>query len=142
MAFKMVPRNNSRHQRLIISEINVTPLVDVMLVLLVVFMITSPLLVAGVKVDLPTANLAPISGEEEPISITVDKDNKVYIQNTQISLEQLSGKLRAITKQNTETRIYVRGDKQVDYGKVMAVVSEINKSGFTKIALLTEIKND
>jgi len=79
MAFSLTPRNKSRNSRAIISEINVTPLVDVMLVLLVVFMITSPLLVAGVKVDLPTANLAPISGSEEPISITIDRDNKLYI---------------------------------------------------------------
>ena len=142
MSFTVNSRNRNRGSRSIISEINVTPLVDVMLVLLVVFMITSPLLVAGVKVDLPQADLAPISGQEEPIAITIDKDNKIYIQNTQIPLSELSVKLKAITKQNTETRIYVRGDKLVDYGKVMAVVSEINKSGFGKIALLTEIKND
>ena len=142
MSFTVNSRNRNRGSRSIISEINVTPLVDVMLVLVVVFMITSPLLVAGVKVDLPQADLAPISGQEEPIAITIDKDNKIYIQNTQIPLSELSVKLKAITKQNTETRIYVRGDKLVDYGKVMAVVSEINKSGFGKIALLTEIKND
>jgi len=142
MAFNMTPRNKGRAARSIISEINVTPLVDVMLVLLVVFMITSPLLVAGVNVDLPKADLTPITGQEEPISITIDKDNKIYIQNSLITLGELSAKLKAITKQNTETRIYVRGDKLVDYGKVMAVVSEINKSGFGKIALLTEIKND
>ena len=142
MSFTVNSRNRNRGSRSIISEINVTPLVDVMLVVLVVFMITSPLLVAVVKFDLPQADLAPISGQEEPIAITIDKDNKIYIQNTQIPLSELSVKLKAITKQNTETRIYVRGDKLVDYGKVMAVVSEINKSGFGKIALLTEIKND
>ena len=135
-------KSGRRTRRASVSEINVTPLVDVMLVLLVVFMITSPLLVAGVKVDLPQTTHTPIAGQEEPLSITVDKDNKVYIQNTQIDIKNLNPKLIAITKQNYETRIFVRGDKNVGYGMVMEVISHINKAGFNKIALLTESKNE
>jgi biopolymer transport protein TolR len=142
MAFRVTQNHKVKNSRQIVSEINVTPLVDVMLVLLVVFMITSPFLVAGIKVDLPTANLAPIGGQEEPVSISIDKDQKIYIQNAEIKINELAPKLKAVTKQNSEISIYVRGDKHVNYGKVMEVVAEINKSGFSKIALLTEIQHD
>ena len=135
-------RSKKRSRRGSVSEINVTPLVDVMLVLLIVFMITSPLLVAGVKIDLPETNLAPISIEDEPLSITIDKDHNLFIQNTKIEPSQLVSKLIAITKQNMETRIFVRGDKDVSYGKIMEIMGLINQAGFNKIALLTESKNE
>lgn len=121
------------------AEINVTPFVDVMLVLLIIFMVTSPMLVAGVNVDLPETSAAPVSGDDEPLSITVDSKGNVYIQETPIALEELVAKLVAITEQNKDKRIFVRGDKAIDYGKVMDVVGAINAAGFNKVALLTEV---
>ena len=121
-----------------ITDINVTPLVDVMLVLLIVFMITAPLLSAGVTVDLPQADSSPIPGSDEPLSVSIDANGGVFVQDTQVTLDQLAPRLEAITGRKAETRIFVRGDKGIDYGKVMAVVSTINRAGFTKVALLTE----
>lgn len=121
------------------AEINVTPMVDVMLVLLIIFMITSPMMVAGVSVDLPETSASPVSGQDEPLSITVDAKGQVYLQDTPIELQDLIAKLTAITGQKSDTRIFVRGDKTIDYGKVMDVVGSINAAGFTKVALITEI---
>ncbi len=119
-------------------EINVTPLVDVMLVLLVIFMITAPMLTAGVQVDLPESAAAPISGEDEPLTVSVEPDGKVYIQKTPVKVDELAAKLKAIAGEKKETRIFVRGDKTLDYGLMMQVVGEINAAGFLKIALVTE----
>ena len=121
-----------------IADINVTPLVDVMLVLLIIFMITAPLLSAGVTVDLPQADSAPIPGSDEPLSVSIDAKGGVFIQDTQVTLDQLAPRLEAITGRKAETRIFVRGDKGIDYGTVMAVVGTINRAGFGKVALLTE----
>jgi biopolymer transport protein TolR len=129
----------SRKQRQLNSEINVTPFVDVMLVLLVIFMVTSPMLVAGVTVDLPETSTDPLPGQDEPLSVTVDKKGQVYIQETKIPIQDLTAKLEAITNQKKDTRIFVRGDKAVDYGRVMYVVGAINEAGFTKVALVTEL---
>lgn len=129
-------QNRSYHP---MAEINVTPMVDVMLVLLIIFMVASPMLVAGVNVDLPETSASPVSGQDEPLSVTVDNKGNVYIQDTKIKLDQLADKLIAIAGQKKETRIFVRGDKNIDYGKVMEVVAAINKAGFTKVALLTEV---
>lgn len=131
-------RANKRSR--IISEINVTPLVDVMLVLLIIFMVTSPMLVAGVSVDLPETDSKPIAGKDEPLSITVDKKGNVYIMDSLIKNKNIVSKLKTITKQKMDTRIFVRGDKNVSYGKVMSVVSQINIAGFSKVALITNIK--
>jgi len=142
MGGSLLTRGRKNNKRAVMSDINVTPLVDVMLVLLIVFMITSPLLVAGIKIDLPESTTAPMTGQEEPISVTIDRENKIYIQNTQVNLSDLPSKLQAITKQNLEIRIFVRGDKNVNYGKIIEVISIINKVGYGKVALLTEIKNE
>jgi biopolymer transport protein TolR len=120
------------------SDINVTPLVDVMLVLLIVFMITAPLLTTGVAVDLPQASSSPLPGQDEPLAVSVSASGKIYVQETEIELDQLGPRLQAITQRNPDARIFVRGDKTVDYGTMMAVVSAINQAGFTKVALLTE----
>jgi biopolymer transport protein TolR len=120
------------------SDINVTPLVDVMLVLLIVFMVTAPLLTTGVAVDLPQASSSPLPGQDEPLAVSVSASGKIYVQETEIELDQLGPRLQAITQRNPEARIFVRGDKTVDYGTMMAVVSAINQAGFTKVALLTE----
>jgi biopolymer transport protein TolR len=121
------------------AEINVTPMVDVILVLLIIFMVTSPLMVAGVTVDLPETTAAPMTGQDEPISVTVDSNGDVYIQETKIKKADLATKLQAIVGEKKDSRIFVRGDKTIDYGKVMEVVGAINAAGFTKVALLTEV---
>lgn len=122
------------------AEINVTPMVDVMLVLLIIFMVTSPMLVAGIQVDLPETEAAAVAGQDEPLAVTVDKKGHVYIQETPVKLRDLSTKLAAITGEKKDTRIFVRGDKAIDYGKVMDVVGHINAAGYTRVALITDIK--
>ena len=120
------------------SEINVTPLVDVMLVLLIIFMITSPMMVSGVSVDLPKTEAAPVQSEQEPLSVTIDAKGKIYLQETEITLEKLTAKLLAVTQEKKNTRIFVRGDKHLDYGLVMKVVGQINSAGFNQVALITD----
>ena len=120
------------------SEINVTPFVDVILVLLIIFMVTAPLLTVGVQVDLPESNADSIQSNDEPLEITISKDGTVYIQETSIQLKELIPKLTAITNNKLDTKIYVRGDAVIDYGKVMKVLGELSGSGFTKVALITK----
>ena len=138
----MLKNNNGRRKNPLISEINVTPLVDVMLVLLIIFMITSPMLVAGISVDLPETQAAPLSGQDEPLTVTIDKQGTIYILETAVEGASLVDKLRAITKEKMETRIFVRGDKSVSYGQIADVLTTINAAGFTKVALITEIKHN
>ena len=121
------------------SEINVTPFVDVMLVLLVVFMVTAPLLTAGVKVDLPTTQTSVITESEEPLSVSIDSVGRIFLQDTEIPLDKLSARLIAVTGANPDIRIFVRGDKIIDYGRVMQVMGTINSAGFRKVALITEL---
>jgi biopolymer transport protein TolR len=132
-------RRGRRRKRATMVAINMTPLVDVMLVLLIVFMITAPLLTSGIAVDLPQAQSSPLPGQDEPLSVTIDAGGKIYLQESPIALEQLGPRLQAITGRKPDARIFVRGDKGIDYGTVMHVVSAINQAGFTKVALLTEI---
>ena len=120
------------------SEINVTPFVDVMLVLLIIFMVTAPLLTVGVQVDLPESNADSIQSNDEPLEITISKDGTIYIQETSIQLKELIPKLTAITNNKLDTKIYVRGDAIIDYGKVMKVLGELSGSGFMKVALITK----
>ncbi len=120
------------------SEINVTPFVDVMLVLLIVFMVTAPLLTVGVPVDLPQADAQAITTPEEPLVVTVDAEGRLYIQDTEVAEVSLVPRLQAITDANPETRIYVRGDRAIAYGKVMEVMGMINEAGFRRVALLAE----
>ena len=120
------------------SEINITPMVDVMLVLLIIFMVAAPMMTSGVTVDLPKASSSPVAGQDEPLAISVTATGKIYIQKTPVLLKELQAKLSAITGQKKDTRIFVRGDKNVDYGKMMEVVGEINAAGFGKVALITD----
>ena len=120
------------------SEINVTPLVDVMLVLLVVFMVTAPLLTVGVPVEVPQTAAPPINEPKEPTVITVNKDGAVFIQETTIPLDSLVSRLQAITGSNPDAVLYVRGDKDVPYGKVLEVMSLISNAGFRKVSLVAE----
>lgn len=120
------------------SEINVTPMVDVMLVLLIIFMVTAPMMTSGVNVDLPKTAASPLQGEDKPLSVTVTADGRIYLQNTQLKLEELPMKLTAVVGEKPDTRIFVRGDKNTSYGNIMRVVSTINQAGFSKVAFLTE----
>jgi biopolymer transport protein TolR len=120
------------------TDINVTPFVDVMLVLLIIFMVAAPMLTAGVTVDLPESSAKPVGGEDEPLSVTITNEGKIFIQETEVPLEQLGDRLNAIVGEKTDTRIFVRGDKNVSYGEVMRVMGEINAAGLSKVALLTE----
>jgi biopolymer transport protein TolR len=119
-------------------EINVTPFVDVMLVLLIVFMVTAPLLTVGVPIELPESRGQQLQTNKEPLTISVQKDGKVYIQETEVQLSDLATRLRAIAKSGYEETIFVRGDKGIDYGTVMKVMSRIKAGGFTKVSLVTE----
>ncbi len=130
-------RRGRRRKRSTMVEINMTPLVDVMLVLLIVFMIAAPLLTAGVTVDLPEADSAALPGQDEPLSVSIDATGAVFIQDSPVTVEQLGPRLQAITGRNPDARIFVRGDRGIDYGTVMGVVSAINQAGFGKVALLT-----
>tara|TARA_B100001123_G_scaffold18247_2_gene20614 strand:+ start:1083 stop:1484 length:402 start_codon:yes stop_codon:yes gene_type:complete len=122
------------------SEINVTPLVDVMLVLLVVFMITAPLLTVGVPVDLPkTTKASQMVGQDEPLVVSVNAKGEVWLQETKIDLEKMVPRLKAITKSKKDTRIFVRGDRAINYGRVMEVMGLINQAGFHRVALITEL---
>ena len=127
---------NRRYRPL--SEINVTPFVDVMLVLLIVFMVTAPLLTVGVPIELPETQANPIQGDSEPLTVTVTPDGLVYLQETEIDLDTLAPKLIAIANEGYDQRIFVRGDRSVGYGDVMKVMGVLNKAGFRRIALVTE----
>lgn len=119
-------------------EINVTPMVDVMLVLLIVFMVAAPLLTVGVPVDLPKTKAQAMSGDTEPLTITIQKDGQVFLQETVIEIEELAPKLEAIAENGYDQRIYVRGDEAVDYGRVMKVMGRLNRAGYRRVALITD----
>jgi biopolymer transport protein TolR len=121
------------------SDINVTPMVDVMLVLLVIFMVTAPLLTVGVPVDLPKTKASIINEKDEPLTITVDAKGIIYLQETPIEIGALIPRLVAITGENSEARIYVKGDKGIAYGRVMEVMGAVSSAGYTKVALLSEL---
>ena len=128
---------NRRYRPL--SEINVTPFVDVMLVLLIVFMVTAPLLTVGVPVDLPKTQAQSIADPEEPLVISVNAEGQIYIQDSEVELGQLVPRLRAITESKPDTRIYVRGDKTIAYGRIMEVMGTVNTAGFQHVALIAEL---
>ncbi len=123
------------------SDINVTPFVDVMLVLLVVFMVTAPLMTVAVPVDLPKTQAHTVSQDKEPLVVSLDADGKVYLQERQLKLDDLIPKLKAVTGANPDARIFVRGDKAIAYGKIMEVMGAISSAGFTKVALVAELPN-
>jgi biopolymer transport protein TolR len=122
-----------------IAEINVTPMVDVMLVLLIIFMVTAPLLTVGVPVDLPKTDASVITGQDEPLVVSVNNAGDIYLQETEINLDDLAPRLQAITQNKPDTRIFVRGDKAVNYGRVVEVMGSLNAAGFTRVALIAEL---
>ena len=140
MAGPMMNRGGGRGSRYRpMAEINVTPFVDVMLVLLIVFMITAPLLTVGVPVDLPKTEAKTISDPEEPLVISVNAAGEIYLQDTQIEIENLVPRLAAITENKPETRIFVRGDQSISYGTIMEVMGTVNFAGFRRVALIAEM---
>ena len=136
---QMIERGRRSRRRRPISEINVTPFVDVMLVLLIVFMVTAPLLTVGVPVDLPKTHAQPLSQDREPLSITIKSDGRIFLQNTPIADEELVPKLAAIAQNGYDQRIFVRGDKSANYGRVMEVMGMLSAAGFTHIGLVTGV---
>lgn len=131
-------RRGRARRHLPMSEINVTPFVDVMLVLLIVFMVTAPLLTVGVPIELPDSRGQQLQTSKEPLTISVNRDGKVYVQETEITLDEIAPKLKAIAKGGYDEQIFVRGDKGIDYGTVMRVMGRIKSAGFTKVSLVTE----
>jgi biopolymer transport protein TolR len=129
----------SRRKTRLVAEINVTPFVDVMLVLLVIFMITAPLLTSTVPVDLPQTQAARATGQDEPLVVSVNSNGKVYLMDSELELDALIVRLRAITNNNTEARIFVRGDRAINYGRVLEVMGAVAAAGYTKVALVAEV---
>ncbi len=120
------------------ADINVTPLVDVMLVLLIIFMVTAPLMTSGVNVDLPKTNAAPVNADTKPITVTIKADGQIYLGDDVVSTDDLVAHLQAASQNDPAHRIFVRGDQHIDYGRVMQVMGTITSGGFTKVALLAE----
>jgi biopolymer transport protein TolR len=134
--------NGGRARYKPMSEINVTPMVDVMLVLLVVFMVAAPLLTVGVPVELPQTKAPAITEQKEPLVITVNAEGKLFLQNGGVGDDELVPRLQAITKNNPQADIYVRGDRAINYGRVMEVMGMVSAAGFTKVSLVTEQARD
>lgn len=132
-------RGKGRRSAAPMSEINVTPFVDVMLVLLIIFMVTAPMLTVGVPVDLPKSEAPPLQSSEDPLTITVKADGTLFLQESSVDLESLVPRLSTIAGINPETRIFVRGDKNVPYGQIMAVMGLVSSAGYSKVALIAEM---
>ena len=135
-------RHRGRSRRKVMSEINVTPMVDVMLVLLIIFMVSAPLLTVGVPIDLPQTQAKSLDQDKEPLTVSVNTKGEVYLQNSEIKIDELVPKLQAITQARggNDERIYVRGDRKVDYGTVMRVMGRLSAAGFRRVALVTEVE--
>ena len=125
-----------RHKQM--SDINVTPFVDVMLVLLVVFMVTAPLLTVGVPIDLPNSKANNLPENDTPLSITINEDGKIYLQDEEVDLNQMVARITVIFENRKEDRIYVHGDQRVNYGRVMEVIGLLNGNGFSRVAMVTD----
>src|SRR5215470_12571850 len=138
-----VTGSRRRHARKpVMAEINVTPMVDVMLVLLIIFMVSAPLLTVGVPIDLPQTKAKSLDQDKEPLALSVNEKGQVFLQNSEIKMDELVSKLEAITQARGgyEERIYVRGDRKVDYGTVMRVMGRLSAAGFHRVALVTEVE--
>jgi biopolymer transport protein TolR len=131
-----------RGRKAVMAEINVTPMVDVMLVLLIIFMVSAPLLTVGVPLDLPQTQAKSLEQDREPLTVSVNLQGQVFLQNSEIPVDELVAKLKAITdaRGGFDERIYVRGDRKVDYGTVMRVMGRLSQAGFRRVALVTEIE--
>ena len=130
-------RRGVRRRHSPMAEINVTPFVDVMLVLLIIFMVSAPLLTVGVPIDLPETQARPMEGDTEPITVSIDPDGKVFLQEAEVTPDQLVTTLQAIAKNGLDERIFVRGDRDADYGTIMRVMGRLNSAGYRRIGLVT-----
>ncbi len=135
-----VSRRSRRRRATVMADINVTPMVDVMLVLLIVFMVAAPLLTVGVPIDLPQTQAKSMEQDKEPLTLSVNDKGQVFLQNTEIKLDEIVPKLKAIAKNGAEERIYVRGDRKVDYGTIMKVMGRLSAAGYRRVALVTEFE--
>jgi biopolymer transport protein TolR len=130
------------HRQRVMSEINVTPMVDVMLVLLIIFMVSAPLLTVGVPIDLPQSQAKSLDQDNQPLTVSINEKGQIYLQNGEISYDDLLPKLQAVAQARggTEARVYVRGDKKVDYGTMMKVMGRLSSAGYHHVALVTEVE--
>ncbi len=128
-------RRSRRHQPM--SEINVTPFVDVMLVLLIIFMVAAPLLTVGVPIDLPETRASALNSQTQPITISVNQDGQIFLQDTEVPVDEIVAKLEAIARNGYEERIYVRGDQNADYGTVIKVMARVSSAGYRRLAMVT-----
>lgn len=135
-------RRRRRRRSQPISEINVTPFVDVMLVLLIIFMVAAPLLTVGVPIDLPETRAKALEGDTEPLTISINSSGQIFLQDTEIAIDEVVPKLEAIAANGYDQRIYVRGDQDADYGTMMKVMGRINAAGFKKLGLVTLEERD
>ena len=136
-------RGRRRHRRgAVMSEINVTPMVDVMLVLLIIFMVSAPLLTVGVPIDLPQSQAKNLEQDKEPLTVSVNEKGQIFLQNSEIAADDLVAKMQAVAEARggKEARVYVRGDKRVDYGTMMRVMGRLSSAGFHRVALVTEFE--
>lgn len=141
MGAKLAGRSRGRRSSGNMSEINVTPLVDVMLVLLIIFMVTAPMLTAGVQVDLPKSDAKAISqNDNAPLEVGIDRRGDLFVGETKVDIARMKSMLAAIAAEAPDRRVYIRADQGLDYGKVMQVMATVSGSGFTKIALISEPK--
>jgi biopolymer transport protein TolR len=131
-----------RRRHAVMSEINVTPMVDVMLVLLIIFMVSAPLLTVGVPIDLPQTQAKSLDQDKEPLTVSVNEKGQVFLQNSEIAVDELVAKLKAVTEARggADERIFVRGDRKVDYGTVMKIMGRLSSAGFSRVALVTEVE--
>jgi len=131
------------HRQRVMSEINVTPMVDVMLVLLIIFMVSAPLLTVGVPIDLPQSQAKSLDQDKEPLTVSVNDKGQIFLQNSEIASDDLIPKMLAVAdaRGGVETRVYVRGDKKVDYGTMMQVMGRLSSAGFHRVALVTEFEH-
>jgi biopolymer transport protein TolR len=142
MAMGPAPRRGHGRRRAPMAEINVTPLVDVMLVLLIIFMVTAPLLVAGVPVNLPDSRAKPLEQQQKPVQISLDNSGKLYVDEVEVPLPGLPARLATIPHGTDAPQIYLRADRSLDYGRVMQVMGELNRAGLNKVALVTNEAQD
>lgn len=137
MSFSSNHRNSKR--RHIVSDINITPFVDVLLVLLIIFMVAAPMMTSSVDINLPKGAPAPVNERTQPISISIKADGSIFLEENSVKLTRITSKLFKLTKNNLNTKIYVRADKALDYGRVMEVIKVVNLAGFKQVSLATEL---
>lgn len=139
MGANLSNNKNSNKKRRVISEINITPFVDILLVLLIIFMVAAPMMTSSINVDLPKGASAPTNEKIQPIAVSIKEDGTIYVQDDSVKLAALSSKLLEVTGNNLNSKIQVRADKRIDYGRVMDIIKTVNLTGFSQVVLVTEL---